>query len=80
MPGFQDKGNKFESHLELHVCIEYKEFSIASVSYLIIYFLLLSGRKVGWFPWHINLCGLSNVKAILVEEQKWYYSTYSWWV
>ena len=25
--------------------------------------------------WHINLCGLSNAKAILVEEQLWYYSS-----
>ena len=27
--------------------------------------------------WHINLCGLINVKAILVEEQQWYSFTHS---
>ena len=36
-----------------------------------------------WFgffvKWHTNLCGLFNDKAILVEEQSWYYSTNSWW-
>ena len=25
--------------------------------------------------WHINLCGLFNVKAILIEKQLWYYLT-----
>ena len=28
--------------------------------------------------WHINLRGLSNTKAIIVEEQYWYYLTHSW--
>ena len=28
--------------------------------------------------WHINLRGLFNAKAILVEEKQWYYSTHSW--
>ena len=27
--------------------------------------------------WHINLWGLFNAKAILVEEQLWYYLTHS---
>ena len=41
-------------------------------------------RWVGlvWFSlfvlWHINLCRLSNAKAILLEKQKWYYLTHSW--
>ena len=30
-----------------------------------------------WFSffveWHINLCGLFNAKAFIVEEQQWYY-------
>ena len=34
-----------------------------------------------WFVffvyWHINICGLFNAKAILVEEQQ-YYITHSW--
>ena len=28
--------------------------------------------------WHVNLHGLFNVKAILVEKQLWYYLTHSW--
>ena len=28
--------------------------------------------------WHINLCGLFNAKAIIIEEQQWYYLTHSW--
>ena len=31
-----------------------------------------------WFLWHINLCGLFNTKAILLEEQQWRYLTQSW--
>ena len=35
-----------------------------------------------WFgffvQWHINLCRLFNAKAILIEEQWWYYLTHSW--
>ena len=35
-----------------------------------------------WFgffvSWHINLCRLFNAKAILPEEQQWYYLTHSW--
>ena len=33
----------------------------------------------GFFvKWHINLCRLFNAKAILLEEQLWYYLTHSW--
>ena len=33
-----------------------------------------SGVWFGFFTlWHINLCGLSNAKDVLVEEQKWFY-------
>ena len=28
--------------------------------------------------WYINLCRLFNAKAILLEEQQWYYVTHSW--
>ena len=28
--------------------------------------------------WLINLLGFFNAKAILLEEQSWYYLTYSW--
>ena len=28
--------------------------------------------------WHINLHGLCQAKAILVEEQQWYYLTNCW--
>ena len=28
--------------------------------------------------WHINLCRLCNAKAILAEEQQWYYLNRSW--
>ena len=33
---------------------------------------------VSLFLWHINLRGLFNAKAILLEEQWWYYLTHSW--
>ena len=32
---------------------------------------------VSFFKWHINFCWLFNAKAILLDEQEWYYSTYS---
>ena len=33
---------------------------------------------VGLFlSWHINLCGLFNAKAILVEEHVYYYLTHT---
>ena len=32
----------------------------------------------GSIPGRVNLCGLFNAKAILVEEQQWYYLTHSW--
>ena len=33
-----------------------------------------------WFfiQWHINICGLFNTKAILVEEQPWYLTHCRW--
>ena len=30
------------------------------------------------YQWHINLHGLFNAKALLLEEQQWYYLTLSW--
>ena len=36
-------------------------------------------QKFGFFvQWHVNLYGLVNSKAILIEEQQWYYLTYDW--
>ena len=35
--------------------------------------------RFGFFVWwHINLRGLVNGKAILLEEQSWYYLIHSW--
>ena len=35
--------------------------------------------RFGFFvKWHINLCELSNAKAILVEQQWWYYLIHTW--
>ena len=31
-----------------------------------------------WFQYCINLHGLFNAKAILLEEQQWHYLTHSW--
>ena len=31
-----------------------------------------------FFKWHINYHGLFDAKAILVEEQQWYYLSYIW--
>ena len=38
MPGSSDKGNKFESHLKLYLCIEFPQSRIAIIVYLIIFF------------------------------------------
>ena len=35
-------------------------------------------KKRLFVKWHINLCRLFYAKAILLEEQSWYYLTHSW--
>ena len=35
-------------------------------------------NRLVWFLWHINLCRLFNAKSIPLEEEYWYYLTYSW--
>ena len=43
---------------------------------------VMLARKGIWYgffvKWHINFRGLFNVKAIIEEEQLWYYFIYSW--
>ena len=42
-------------------------------------FPFLITSDVGFFvSWHMNLHGLFNAKAILVEEKQWYYLTHIW--
>ena len=56
------------SHDTVRQTDEYKK------SLLLIYFTMFSF----FVEWHINLRGLFNTKAILREEQQWWYLTHSW--
>ena len=49
--------------------------SLSIYIYIYIYIYILGGFFV---KWQINLCGLYNAKAILLDEPMWYYLTRSW--
>ena len=54
-------------------------FLMASSKLEVLNHWVISEFKFGFFvQWHIYLGMLSNAKAILLEEQLWYYLTYSW--
>ena len=62
------------SKLRKHIFLLQSEFG-----QYIFYSLLFSFFCIVFFvKWHINLCRLFNAKAILLEEQYWYYLTHSW--